>query len=800
MKILNRLTLKSLKLNKKRTRATIVGILLSSILVTAVLTLASSYQKTKIEHQKKVTGDWHYEFLNISPDKLKEIQQNKNTEKVFVTQDIGFTSLNFINTSNISKKYGYIIGFSKDALNNLGLNLIEGRFPENENEIVVQRQMSRQCADNWNVGDEITLKIGQRFLNGNQLNKDDFYMESEEFISKESKQYTIVGIIEHPNEFIENIQSQNYTIITQLENIQHKYVNAFVRYNNLNKINPSGNYSINQTLINLETNNLDEKNTQLLYILAGIVILIITMMSVFCIRNSFEISVIERIKDYGILSSIGATSKQIKYSILFEGFLLGIIAIPFGICVGIFLIYTIIQIVKIAMNNSFLWEIMIFHVNFAVVLLSVIINFITIYLICKKVAKKACKISPIEAIKSNKDINSNYKKIKSSIFIKKFFGVGGDIAYKNLKRNSKKYNVSINSIIISVILFIAMNSFVQYSLQSVDSDYIMDYNLIISNRNYETMKEISQNKNIQKYAINRSGRLYTSNTSYPIYAVGEQEYKNFIQELGLNYDETKNSLIFIVPTDATKKEFHDSLINFNNDLKTGDMLNGKINEESVNLPIISVTTKLPMGIGFVFESTGIVSEEFWKKHKFGISSFDNIEMYVDAENAYLLEDWILSNYSPSEISVFNQDEIVRNNKILWTSISVFLYILIGMITLISMTNIFNAITSNMQLRQKEFANLKSIGLTSKEFNKIINLESIFYGIKSLIIGIPIGIILSYVIYKIFNKKSELEYILPISTIFIVSILIFIFIWSIMEYSIKQINKQNIIETIRNDNI
>ena len=160
----------------------------------------------------------------------------------------------------------------------------------------------------------------------------------------------------------------------------------------------------------------------------------------------------------------------------------------------------------------------------------------------------------------------------------------------------------------------------------------------------------------------------------------------------------------------------------------------------------------------------------------------------------------MSNYSDEDMTISNQEAYMRSNKILWTLIATFLYILIGMITLISITNIFNAITTNMQLRQKEFAVLKSIGLTRKEFNRMINLESLFYGFKALIIGIPLGIGLSYLIYEIFKKNTNIVYILPLKTILVAVFVIYIFIWLIMKYSIKQINKQNIIETIRNDNI
>ena len=133
-------------------------------------------------------------------------------------------------------------------------------------------------------------------------------------------------------------------------------------------------------------------------------------------------------------------------------------------------------------------------------------------------------------------------------------------------------------------------------------------------------------------------------------------------------------------------------------------------------------------------------------------------------------------------------------------ISIFLYGFIAVITLIGITNIFNTITTTMKLRSKEFAMLKSVGMTKKEFNRMIRLESIFYGMKALIIGIPIGIALSYLIYMAFLNSIEVPYAMPIRAIIISIIFVLVLISIIMKFSINKINKQNIIETIRNDNI
>lgn len=153
------------------------------------------------------------------------------------------------------------------------------------------------------------------------------------------------------------------------------------------------------------------------------------------------------------------------------------------------------------------------------------------------------------------------------------------------------------------------------------------------------------------------------------------------------------------------------------------------------------------------------------------------------------------------IFIYDYEEIVRQFNAVMLIVGIFVYGFIGVISLIGLTNIFNTISTNMQLRSKEFASLKSIGMTKKEFNRMIRLESLMYGIKSLIIGIPLGVLGVFAIFSAFSKGSvPISFVFPWKAILISIAAVFIVVWLIMKYSISKVNKQNIIETIRNDNI
>lgn len=389
MELLNRLTLKNLKLNKKRTLVTIIGIVLATALITGVATLVSSFQKSILEFEKQTSGDYHYSFKNVPGEDLKYIENNRNVESVFVTCGIGYSKLDEV--KNDYKPYIYVSAFSKEAMKKLGLELFDGRLPENENQIAIGRHLQTNGQVDFKIGEEITLDIGKRIADGNELNQGNPYnasneeseemLEDEEFKKEFQKTYKIVGIIERPNMNVENYSAPGYTAITYLNEIPtNKKIDVYARYKDLKKQNEttetilgiekgtidrieSGKEEINfkdlqavknakyemnknTSVIQWENAEFGEGTTKMLLTVAGVVIGIIIVTSVFCIRNSFAISITEKTKQYGMLASIGATPKQIRKNVLYEGFVLGAIGIPLGIISGLGAIFILLKVVE----------------------------------------------------------------------------------------------------------------------------------------------------------------------------------------------------------------------------------------------------------------------------------------------------------------------------------------------------------------------------------------------------------------------------------------------------------------------
>ncbi len=900
MKVLNELSVKDLKLNKKRSIVIIIGIILSTALICGVAGLITSFQNTFIDTAKDSQGNYHAIFYNVPKDELKYIEENRGVEDYYLSEEIGYSYLPkgkiSTSTGEEEKPLVNVISMNDKFLNNMAINVKDGRLPENDGELAISTRINEKFKTNYKVGDTITLNVGE--LKGTSENQNaNYYDETQikktkeieqeeqatenEIVNTASKTYKIVGIIERPTVAIEPYEADWFTVITKMQTInkkaniavlytkQNDYVkntesinqmvsaksgteaNNFNRINGLNKTYKSYKYKlkINKELLSYQGASLDDETLKTIYGLGAFIMGIVLVSSVFVIRNGFAISITERLKQYGMLSSIGATKKQIKKSVYFEGFILGLIGIPLGILSGIFAIYILVNVVNYILKDYVSrGTLLTYGMSWSAIVISIIVSVVTIWLSCRRSAKKASKITPIEAIRSSEDVKLKAKKIKCPKIITKIFKTGGEIAYKNLKRSKKKYRTTVISIIVSVVIFIAISSFIQYGFKMSSAYYTeKNYNYVVYTyttaspedteefakeqekslkmltdiSNLPDVGDVSINKTntfemnmdekhkaeLTEYGKNIKARYSESNSNQEqidnvnIISLSKNAYDAYLKKIGGDYETYKDGAILIdnnINLDEKGKKIQGSMYTW----KKGDTVTGKINDKEYNIKIVAKTEERPNGVENLYNTNAyfIVSEDFINKTGYisaTLCAQSNDADKLDAEVEQYKKD---NNLTDSNLNSFNLEESVRAENAVVLVISIFLYGFIGVITLIGITNIFNTITTNMNLRKKEFAMLKSIGMTKKEFNRMIRLESIFYGVKSLVIGIPIGLGLSYGMYTVFRNSMEMNYILPYKSIIVAVIFVAVVIGIIMKYSMSKINKQNIIETIRNDNI
>ena len=887
MNLLNKLTIKNLKLNKKRTIVTIIGIMLSVALITAVSGMFFSVKESFINYEKRNHGNYHYLFQDVNKKDFNQFELNKKVETVNYVYNLGYSILDGI--TNEYKPYVYVKGYTRSSFENIGVVLIEGKLPKSENEIIIPSHLKYNGGVEYKIGDTINLNIGKRLIDGSECNQYNPFQPGMETIENAFiKTFKVVGIMQRPDTKIEPYTAPGYTMITFIdENNSSNEADIYVRYTksglkdyyrttgSILGVNPEYYYEIynydahqvdnyelklkevydnkrfteqqNHRLISLENNFLADDNMVGLGLAASVVVVVIIFTSVFCIKNSFDISITEKTRQYGMLSSIGATRKQIKKNVYYEALILGLIGIPLGILLGLIATFILVIVsdhfLATALGEEFRLT---FTISIFAILFSMFLGLITIILSARKSAKRASKISPINAIRNSEDIKIKNNKIKTPTLIKSIFGIGGVISYKNLKRSKKKYRTTVISIVVSIIVYLAVTGFINVVFSFLEFELPTDdYNITINYREtsdkneniYETIKDIEKVSNVEKYSYTSYSDFCITNPKfsddylnvYPnilkqlpkegqcldLIIVSKNEFRRYTKSLGINTNENIQNGILV-------NTIYHSTVDKNNKTKIreldmfsynkGDMVNGNIrlydgyiDDTTVpkmteyNIKIAGITTEVPMGYSSpLYHPIIVLSEE---NTNVIINETRQKDIFISSSNADKSFDELKELFTDYEVHIFNMEEEARTQKSLYILIAIFLYGFITVIALIGTTNIFNTITTNMSLRQREFATLKSVGMTNDEFNRMIRLETLFYCGKSLLIGLPIGILFTYIIYRLFNQgELVVKYVFPWSAIIIVCLILFILIFAIMKYSLGKIKNQNTIETIRNENI
>lgn len=849
MSILNRLTIKNLRLNKKRTIVTIIGIILSTALMVGIGLLFSSFQDLMIRDTIGYSGKYEAKYNDVDLIKLNDIK-NKNFT-YFYEKPIGFSK---IESSNEYKPYMYITSVNKEYFNEL--KLVDGSFPKNENEVVISNHVITNGGLNYKVGDIVTFKYGKRNIEGNDTLANSELVDGEFLTNEGTHTYKIVGIVERSN--FESYSASGYTAFTVDVNSDKGNVNLYVMFNKNKKIikqseelakelNYDGDINYNSTLLALYG---ESTYGNVMSSMGGMMIIMLSLVSIGCIiviYNSFAISVMERKKEFGLLSSIGATKRQLSHTVFFEAVVVGVIGIILGIIGAYIGIGCVILIINNLISDMLEYKLHLVT-NPLFIVIPVIFMIVVIGVSAFIPSRRASKVSPIEAIRQNDDIKINKKKIRTSKLVNKLFGIEGEIALKNIKRNKKKYRVTIVSLFISIVLFISFSSYMNYTLNTASSvmgevpyDYQISYFGDDPNNDKEALdkiNEIVKSSDVKEYvsysvsnlsiignytysdeyldfyksAYGENGIKALNNLKYQyisIYILDDNSYNKYKKLIGLD----KDSVILLNKFKGVSYG-NNKRVNYNIPVINNGNINIKIcnfdNDEDVdttkycnnNIDNIFVTNKsfdLIEEFSYMDDFKLIVNKKLYDSISDSSTHYTQFNIISDNTNNIDKLTKELDKYS--NVNYTNIKEAMKQANNLILVVKILMYGFISLVTLIGVTSVFNTISTSMALRKREFAVLRSIGLTNRGFNKILFFESLFFGMKSLIFAIPVSIGITVLIhYALADMVSISTIIIPWKYIIISIVSVFVIVLLTMMYSTSKIKKHNIIEQIREENI
>ena len=916
MNIVRTLSARYLRQNRRRTAVTIIGVILSAVMLTAVFSLMSSLLRTLQIQAFDKYGNWQSMYRNVY---YKDVRETTfpGAEELMISLDLGYAAMP--DSQNARKPYYFVRHFDDHLLENMPLELLEGRLPESESEIVVSAHAITDGGAKLAVGDTITLRLGDRMATGgnaasiakeiaknNKIFDHVGYVEGERLSSSTTRTYTIVGIIREPvfetvgcaeESHIQYLESgtnrvvdiyyggfSGFTLISWLDPSTLTDQDTVTVYTKAEGIPASFTYQVQNLAKELDvkafTNDpvlgymggIPNDNTYYLMIgMSALFILITAAASVSLIYNTFSISVSERLKQFGMLDSIGASKKQKRGIVLWEAGYVSLLGIPVGLLLGLGVSALMVHWFD-PMVRDLTFGVAGLEMTFSPLSLigAVFFTLAVVFLSAYIPSARASRYTAIESIRQTADIRvkaerrigkgglANGKKRKISVLL----------ARKNFKRSGKKYRATILSITISVVLYICVSAFYLYMSSAVDNAYGdngIDMIVSVRDRNDATtfsavamedrltfLEKVSELDGIEQQALQR--RMYFAvvpgqeNVAQPVWdyhmenlmahkpddefiaavtGVGDEAFIEYCTSLNLNPEEYMDpehpKMILINHTTVTQGGLKKEIAPFT--FQSGDQLSlwkyenkDLIHEIEIGATAVSspysfipndaycpfITNRFDFDGADVIKlvASDTVMESLASNYQRGYVA-PYCVLYIDAENPIELEEEINQIFLEDPVGALNLNNIYirsQTNRQTVHIVSVFVYSFVVLLTAVGVVNIFNTLSTNIALRRREFAMLKSVGMSPKQFNRMLYFESLLYAFKALLYGFIVSLILTGLLYNTMRGQMLTHFTLPWESFLICTVAVFVIVFLTMYITSRKVRHENIIEALKNENL
>ena len=908
MNVFNKVTLESLEKNRTRTIVTIIGIMLSAAMICASTTLVSSMRNFVLRCAIHIDGDWYGAVYDAAYKDYEDIRDSDRVSSAAYAQVLGYAK---IDSANERKPYLYVLGgdAASGYFETMPVHLILGTLPKDSTEIILPEHLTSNGKVNYKLGDTVTLDVGDRTLDGRRLGQDTpvytydsetqvDVMSGERLKNTEPRTYTVVGIYERPT--FEDYSAPGYTALTAADTKSADQAPIHC-YFKLHK--PAGVYDFmkemgytqeyryaynTKVLLYSGTAPFDSFLTAF-YSLAAIIIALIVFGSVSLIYNAFSISVSERTRQFGLLSSVGATRKQLLRMVLFEALAVSIVGIPLGILVGI----GGIGITLLLIGDKFFSIVRVaipmrLCVSWQAVVIAAVIALVTVLISAWIPSKRATRVSAVEAIRQSMDIKVSGRPVRTSKLAYKLFGLPGVLAGKHYKRNRKKYRTTVVSLFMSIVLFVSAAAFTDYMMESAEGGLASDQfdliyaaesdasaamtpdallELLFSEPNVTggtyTKKQFLQGDISREYVTAMFADRFSSfgtesedaapkelGISGYLYFVADAEFNRLLEKYNLKeadyYDRDKplgialdrnieldrrlekyvtldtlqgdgcviEGLYYVeidgyYRKDSRIDENGNKVVLYQNRDNESDIIELPYEESFAKYTLRSektieeapffVSRSTPVAINMIYPYSmleSVIPEA-------ALNQFRNTEYFLTSSNhtaSFENLATVLTENGLSSRQLFDYAANAETNRNVVTIIRVFAYGFIVLISLIAVANVFNTISTNISLRRREFAMLKSVGMTQKGFRRMMNYECLLYGSKALLLGLPVSCGITYLIYRAVTTAYETSFHLPWAAIGIAVLSVFLVVFATMMYSMSKVKKDNPIDALKNENL
>lgn len=857
MNIFARITARTMKENKTRTIVTIIGVILSTAMITAVVTLGGTFQNFFIEYTKEQDGSWHVAGLSLPVKEAEKAEKQEEVVNSTKVAEIGYARYEHLLSPMMP--YLYVQSFSENTRSMLPVALKEGKFPEKQNEVIIPDYLNANLEEGNQIliGDTLPLELGEREYKGERLSQINSYMGTEtkveeSFVPKEKREFTVVGIYDYSS-LVTSVGAPGYEVYAGPGNETGSYTDLYVELKDIKKTydfqkEVFGGYGsvTHESLLRwygvVDNDRFSTVYTGLLLILTAVIM----TGSVLLIYNAFSISLRERSTQFGLLSSLGATKKQLRQSMRYEAFMVSLIGIPLGVLSGIAGIGITLHFIEEGLSQWLYGESkeIPLVVNAGAVLLSVMIAFFTVFISVWIPSKRIKRLSPMEAIRASEDIKIRPGEVKTGGWVFKIFGLPGMMADKNYKRDRKKYRTTIVSLSISILLFTTAALFQIYLIET--GSFVMDVPaadlecvLYEPDKDGEkTDKILEKTEGIEEifsyeklYLMMQvpseilgsvfEGREVMTDENYTVISaetviLPNEVFEEMAKKEGISLSAYKNTEVPRFLYTENEHTYNSSTQRYETQdyflengekraelgwITTSGEEEKEIFEPQGEIILGDAVEKLPEKMGIRNTDFALfMSESMYQDFSEYFLRTDPIKTYnIKCENPGVVSETLEKELKEQGIQSENVTDLhvlYQQDRNTMMAVQILTYGFIILISLIAVANVFNTISTNFMLRRKEFAMLRSMGMSPKGFNRMLYYECLIYGSKSVLYGIILTVMVSYVICKVIGIGADAGFVIPWGALIIAIAGVFLVVFASMIYAMCRIRKNNIVEELK----
>ena len=711
----------SAKVHRRQSRMTVLCIVISVVLVTAIFSLAEAFLKMELSSMTEKHGGWHFKVSGLSQQQEADLSAREDV--LFVGESAAFNE-DGSEPYRVEDSRAVLYGIAGDYLVQYESGVTQGTFPQKDDEVLLSPNAAEVLG--VTVGDTVTVTTpagGKTFTVVGMGTDDPSYYQNQTYL---------IGVYLTKDAFDALLTESGTTPPEPDCYVQCTSAKKAAALRDVLKQDESLHVEENVAVMGLLGLSA-RASMRNIYDAAAVLFVLVLAAGVLMISGSMNSNVAQRTQFFGMLRCIGASKAQIIRFVRLEALNWCKTAIPLGLLLGTLASWTVCAVLRYGIGGE--WETM------PVVMFSpvgvgcgIVVGLVTVLLAAQAPAKRAASVPPMTAVSGN--VSQGAKERHGVRFGTKHIEIALGVHHATAAK--KNWALMTASFALSIVLFFAFHvllDFAQFLMPSM-AKWKPDLGLIgydnALTMDNAMLQEIQALPGVKwAYGITFFRNTPAESSREGVEAVSLAAYDETMLKL------TKDDLAQgTVDGAAGDNGLALTVFDRDNPLRVGDTV-------TVNGVKLTICGALTQGIA-VSERAVICSPQTLERIM-GKQNYNMIGVQLE-QNAPQETVEEIKSYQSDEIVVEDSREPNQKANASFYATRIGVYSFLGMLAVITLFNIINSISMSVTAQMKQYGAMRAVGMDSRQLIWMVAAEALTDAVSGLIVGSIAGMAVSRQLY------------------------------------------------------